>query len=223
VIAIVCDNASNNDTLVEALARYCTKEGIRFNAVEARLRCMPHTVHLSALKLLEGIGAYPKSNGRYNGNYQDSVTAPLSREHDDDAAMCEDEEEGGAEGEDEDEHPDGQAIEIILSALKKVGFVALSLTGVLVCCGKAPQDRSSCPFQPAKTSSMACRSKAVLAPNGASLDAYRPYANPGCEDSVVINSPDAAYVQFLQLSNILSPSNFVKDVPSTTKRLSTIL
>ena len=44
------DNASNNDTLVKGLQRRAEAEGITFNAAWARLRCMPHTVHLAALK-----------------------------------------------------------------------------------------------------------------------------------------------------------------------------
>jgi hypothetical protein len=40
------------------------------------------------VKLLEGIGAISKAEGRKavarSGNYQDNITAPLAREHDDD-------------------------------------------------------------------------------------------------------------------------------------------
>ncbi len=45
------DNATNNDTLVAAIARKCRREGIPFDAKMSRLRCMPHTVHLVALKV----------------------------------------------------------------------------------------------------------------------------------------------------------------------------
>jgi hypothetical protein len=44
------DNASNNDTLVKGLEQRAEAEGITFNAAWARLRCMPHTVCLAALK-----------------------------------------------------------------------------------------------------------------------------------------------------------------------------
>ena len=44
------DNASNNDTLVKGLEWRAKAEGIEFNPLWARLRCMPHTVHLAALK-----------------------------------------------------------------------------------------------------------------------------------------------------------------------------
>ncbi|KAF8506459.1 hypothetical protein JB92DRAFT_3200979, partial [Gautieria morchelliformis] len=46
--AIVADNASNNDTMMEALSMLCAKEGILFSAHEAWI---PHTVHLAALKV----------------------------------------------------------------------------------------------------------------------------------------------------------------------------
>ncbi len=45
------DNASNNNTLMEALEAHHRAEGFIFNANHARLRCIPHTVHLAALKV----------------------------------------------------------------------------------------------------------------------------------------------------------------------------
>lgn len=50
VLAINCDNASNNDTMMEELEKISTSKGYPFDATEARLRCMPHTVHLAALE-----------------------------------------------------------------------------------------------------------------------------------------------------------------------------
>jgi hypothetical protein len=52
-MAIVCDNASNNDTMVEAIAQRCKNDGIPFDASSGRGRCFPHTAHLSALKARE--------------------------------------------------------------------------------------------------------------------------------------------------------------------------
>jgi hypothetical protein len=49
--AIVADNASNNDTMMMALEERFTKEGIPFSAQDARLRCCPHTIHLSAMEV----------------------------------------------------------------------------------------------------------------------------------------------------------------------------
>ncbi|KAG1903265.1 uncharacterized protein F5891DRAFT_905574, partial [Suillus fuscotomentosus] len=46
VMAIVCDNASNNDTLLQALGEKCADEGIDFSAMHSCIRCLPHIVHL---------------------------------------------------------------------------------------------------------------------------------------------------------------------------------
>ncbi|KAJ6607652.1 hypothetical protein B0H10DRAFT_2070979, partial [Mycena sp. CBHHK59/15] len=49
------DNATNNDTLMDGIESRADAAGISwFNAKEARIRCLPHTTHLAALKLLEG-------------------------------------------------------------------------------------------------------------------------------------------------------------------------
>ncbi|KAJ6534706.1 hypothetical protein B0H10DRAFT_1848766, partial [Mycena sp. CBHHK59/15] len=94
VIVFVMDNATNNDTLMDGIESRADAAGISwFNAKEARIRCLPHTTHLAALKLLEGIGAIPKADPKQrdaDGTYQDSVTAPVDREHDDEAAVSED-------------------------------------------------------------------------------------------------------------------------------------
>jgi hypothetical protein len=45
----MADNASPNDTMCSALEILCEKEGIEFNSLWARLRCMPHTTHIAAL------------------------------------------------------------------------------------------------------------------------------------------------------------------------------
>jgi hypothetical protein len=47
------DNASNNDTLMSALEIRCLEAGIDFSASDARLRCMPHTIHLAAIKVFK--------------------------------------------------------------------------------------------------------------------------------------------------------------------------
>jgi hypothetical protein len=52
VIAIVMDNASNNNTLMTSLERRCQQRGVAFSAQDARMRCMPHTIHLAAIKVL---------------------------------------------------------------------------------------------------------------------------------------------------------------------------
>lgn len=51
VLAVNSDNASNNDTMMEELEKISTLNGHDFDAEEARLRCMPHTVHLAAIEV----------------------------------------------------------------------------------------------------------------------------------------------------------------------------
>lgn len=45
------DNASNNDLLMTNLEARSQAEGFNFSAVDSRMRCMPHTIHLAALKV----------------------------------------------------------------------------------------------------------------------------------------------------------------------------
>ena len=52
IIAIVMDNASNNNTLMTSLESQCQQQGISFSAQDSRMRCMPHTIHLAAIKVL---------------------------------------------------------------------------------------------------------------------------------------------------------------------------
>ena len=51
IMAFMTDNASNNNTLVEGVVELAKNQGIHLNATQIRLRCMPHTVHLMALKV----------------------------------------------------------------------------------------------------------------------------------------------------------------------------
>ncbi|KAF8237018.1 hypothetical protein L208DRAFT_1144954, partial [Tricholoma matsutake] len=81
IMAFMTDNTSNNDTLVDRIV-WCAKEqDISMKSEWVHLCCMPHTVHLAALKLLEGIGAISATERKkatlQSRNYQDSVTAPL--------------------------------------------------------------------------------------------------------------------------------------------------
>ncbi|KAI0245327.1 hypothetical protein BJV78DRAFT_1090396, partial [Lactifluus subvellereus] len=80
VVAINVDNASNNDTMVKHLETLLLQDLVEFNPSDVRMRCMPHTIHLAALELLKAIGVV-KDNKK--DAYQDSVTAPLNRAHDD--------------------------------------------------------------------------------------------------------------------------------------------
>ncbi|KAF8071964.1 hypothetical protein FPV67DRAFT_1560685 [Lyophyllum atratum] len=90
IMAIMMDNASNNDTMMDAIEARCLDVGIDFSATQARMRCMPHTIHLACIKLLEGIGLITKETGKRASssreNYQDNINASLDREDDKDAA-----------------------------------------------------------------------------------------------------------------------------------------
>jgi hypothetical protein len=45
------DNATNNDTLALGIERRSKEAGYYFSAMDSRMRCMPHTVHLAAIKV----------------------------------------------------------------------------------------------------------------------------------------------------------------------------
>ncbi|TFK58543.1 hypothetical protein BDN72DRAFT_781960, partial [Pluteus cervinus] len=51
IFTFMLDNASNSDTLVSGIEDRAKKAGVAFNAKWARLRCLPHTVHLAAIQV----------------------------------------------------------------------------------------------------------------------------------------------------------------------------
>ncbi|KAH9047030.1 hypothetical protein EDB83DRAFT_2178863, partial [Lactarius deliciosus] len=124
IFAFMLDNASNNDTMLESVQQRAREEGIRIKASWVRLRCIPHTIHLAAVKLLEAIGAITKEDTKKavsrGGNYQDSATSPLDCMHDDDVVGLED----GEGGDEMSLQPD--ASERILQAIDKVHLIFLS-------------------------------------------------------------------------------------------------
>ncbi|KAL0945054.1 hypothetical protein HGRIS_014955 [Hohenbuehelia grisea] len=75
----------------------CLRNGIPFSARDARLRCMPHTIHLAAIRLLEGIRALSTKQGdratSRSGVYQESVNTPMSTDAENAAAALEEDEE----------------------------------------------------------------------------------------------------------------------------------
>ncbi|PPQ79924.1 hypothetical protein CVT25_002998 [Psilocybe cyanescens] len=116
IMAFMLDNASNNDTFVDGIKIRCDKAGIQFNPVWACLWCMPHTIHLAALKLLEAIGAISGQDGKkassHSGNYQEIVTMPLSSASEDLAVSQDDDKEDSDRADDD----------YILSSVTKVCF-----------------------------------------------------------------------------------------------------
>ncbi|KIK57876.1 hypothetical protein GYMLUDRAFT_60979 [Collybiopsis luxurians FD-317 M1] len=89
IIALVMDNALNNDAMVEAFADKCILHNIPLSERNAHMHCMPHTIHLAALKLLEAIGGVSHSS-QIEEPYQDSVTVPVGCGFDDDAVVQQD-------------------------------------------------------------------------------------------------------------------------------------
>ncbi|KIY43729.1 hypothetical protein FISHEDRAFT_62766 [Fistulina hepatica ATCC 64428] len=82
ISAFVIDNATNNNTMVEVFAEKCYKHHIHFSVKDGRGHCMPHTMHLAALKLFEEIGTIMKveearASGP-DGYYQDIINAAAS-------------------------------------------------------------------------------------------------------------------------------------------------
>ncbi|KAJ7216043.1 hypothetical protein GGX14DRAFT_317909, partial [Mycena pura] len=53
VMAFMMDNATNNDTLIEAIEEKCAERNIDFSGERSRLRCMPHTVHLAVMEVCD--------------------------------------------------------------------------------------------------------------------------------------------------------------------------
>jgi hypothetical protein len=51
VIAVMCDNATNNNKMMLFLARMSRAAGFPMSPDSARMRCLPHILHLSALKV----------------------------------------------------------------------------------------------------------------------------------------------------------------------------
>jgi len=55
IIALIMDNASNNNTLMTSLKWQCQQWGIPFLVQDACMYCMPHTIHLATIKVLHKI------------------------------------------------------------------------------------------------------------------------------------------------------------------------
>ncbi|KAH9069440.1 hypothetical protein EDB83DRAFT_2518604 [Lactarius deliciosus] len=125
IFAFMLDNTSNNDTMLESVQQCAREEGIRIKASWVHLRCIPHTIHLAAVKLLEAISAITKEDTKKavscGGNYQDSATSPLDRMHDDDVVGLED----GEGGDEMSLQPD--ASERILQAIDKLRKIVCTI------------------------------------------------------------------------------------------------
>ena len=49
-MSFMMDNATNNDTFITGIVSRAKQVNIHLNASWIRLRCLPHTVHLAAIK-----------------------------------------------------------------------------------------------------------------------------------------------------------------------------
>jgi hypothetical protein len=49
---VTCDNASNNETFLRALANICKSEGINFDAKKNHVRCVAHVINLAVQAIL---------------------------------------------------------------------------------------------------------------------------------------------------------------------------
>ena len=126
---------------MEELERLHKAEGLEFNSLWACLRCMPHTVHLSALEvhyfipyftiralivilscvqMLKAIGVIKESKKGAEKPYQDSVMAPLDREDERDIDEKEDDGEDGDWEDEDEEAPSSAILGKVLPAIGKV-------------------------------------------------------------------------------------------------------
>ncbi len=53
LMVIMTDNTSNNNTLVDEIIEHAKKQGISMRSDWVYLHCMPHTIHLVALKVFD--------------------------------------------------------------------------------------------------------------------------------------------------------------------------
>jgi hypothetical protein len=49
------DNASNNNTMMADLEALSLADGLAFSAMDSCMQCMPHTIHLAALKVCNSL------------------------------------------------------------------------------------------------------------------------------------------------------------------------
>jgi hypothetical protein len=51
IMALMMDNVTNNDMLALGIEWHSKEAGYHFSAMDSRMHCMPHTVHLTAIKV----------------------------------------------------------------------------------------------------------------------------------------------------------------------------
>ncbi|KAJ7659747.1 hypothetical protein DFH06DRAFT_989446, partial [Mycena polygramma] len=143
IIAFVMDNATNNDTMTDAIERKCLAAGIPFEAKRSRMRCMPHTVHLAALKLLEAVGALTKDeatkaqSSSRRAAYQEIVTQADNDETDRNTIAQ------AADSDSEDDENEGLAPSQTTPPRKGVSLAVYKLRRIVKHVRSSPQRRRS--------------------------------------------------------------------------------
>lgn len=72
VLAITMDNATSNDTFMEALEKHGIKLGTNISSIENRVRCMPHILNLAVQDILDSLKV-PINNEDDNYEYLDRL------------------------------------------------------------------------------------------------------------------------------------------------------
>jgi len=140
------------------------------------------------LQLLEGIGTIkPDKKKLSRDSYQDSVTAPISRGHDNKVAAQEDPPEEG-----EDDASDN--LHVVLSAIEKVVHIQEYCRTLVDLSISASQNCTRSLFKPPALPSMDQRGEDIDGIHGRCPTSNSPNAYPRCKDAVVINTPDVMYV-----------------------------
>ncbi|KAF8892403.1 hypothetical protein CPB85DRAFT_1440832 [Mucidula mucida] len=107
--------------LMELLKELMGAEDFTFSATNAHIRCMPHMVHLAAIKLLESIGAITKSQKKKAeskaGAYQETTSLPVDHMYDEKAVLREDEVIDNVNNETESDNPSQLSLRKIVLAV----------------------------------------------------------------------------------------------------------
>lgn len=137
ILSITCDNASNNDTMVEHLATLVDN----FPGAANQTRCFTHILNLVAKSVLRQFDVPKKADDGDSDELDDAdkVLAALAQElelgssDDDDADEDDDDDEGGDDhdgGDDEHDERDGMSAEDVAKLEEEVAPVRLMLTKV---------------------------------------------------------------------------------------------
>lgn len=124
--------------------------------------------------------------------YQDSVTAPLDRSFDDDAAGLDEE----GDDEDEDNPPSTSPLQEVLTAVEKVSnlmWILRVTSHTLISHNLASQGHTCSSIKPSATPGLVSRGQNIIGSNGKCFAFNGSHAHHfGCQDSLVIYASDAS-------------------------------